>query len=277
MSLPNLLTSLALVVLFSAILFFYFNRMFKQLDDKVNTFMDLFHGRLEDIASRTLMNGGGRGQSTQNTINLYDLNEESIQTPHIQADGKIVVSDDSESESESESDSDSEREGESDGESSEEGEGEGEGEEQVQLVKNEEGDNEEGDNEDVTKQMVEELLLSNVGIEDVEDLQVDPDVKVIKSLEKVEDETVGEISKKEDDVVTDDEDDEDDSLDDDESESESESEDEVNAEENAEKEAEIKKLKAMTTKQLKSLAKERKLKKYKSLTKTKLVELLVSK
>ena len=43
-------------------------------DDKVNTFMDLFHGRLEDIASRTLMNGGGRGQSAQNTINLYDLN-----------------------------------------------------------------------------------------------------------------------------------------------------------------------------------------------------------
>ena len=267
MSLPNLLTSLALVVLFSAILFFYFNRMFKQLDDKVNTFMDLFHGRLEDIASRELMNGGGgRGQSAQNTINLYDLNEESIQTPHIQADGKIVVSDDSESDSESESD------GDSDGESSEEGEGEGE--EHVQLVNNEEGDNEE-DNEEETKQMVEELL-SNVGIEDVEDLQIDPEVKVIKSLEKVEDETVGEISKKEDGVATDDEDDEDDSLDD-ESSSESESEDEVNAEENAEKEAEIKKLKAMTTKQLKSLAKERKLKKYKSLTKTKLVELLVSK
>ena len=276
MSLPNLLTSLALVVLFSAILFFYFNRMFKQLDDKVNTFMDLFHGRLEDIASHTLMNGGGRGQSTQNTINLYDLNEESIQTPHIQADGKIVVSDDSESESESESEIDGDSDGDSDGESSEEGEGE----EHVQLVNNEEGDNEEGDNEegdneDVTKQMVKELLLSNVGIEDVEDLQVDPDVKVIKSLEKVEDETVGEISKKEDGVATDDEDDEDDSLDDDESESESEG--EVNAEENAEKEAEIKKLKAMTTKQLKSLAKERKLKKYKSLTKTKLVELLVSK
>lgn len=271
MSLPNLLTSLALVVLFSAILFFYFNRMFKQLDDKVNTCMDLFHGRLEDIANRALMNGGGRGQSTQNTINLYDLNEESIQTSHIQADSKIVVSDDSDSESESDSDSESE----SDGESSEEGE------EQVQLVKNEEGDNEEGDNEekeqpnneDTTKQMVEELLLPNVNIEDVEDLHVDPDVKVIKSLEKVEDETVGEISKKEDGVATDD--DEDDSLDDDESESESES--EVDEEENAEKEAEIKKLKAMTTKQLKSLAKERKLKKYKSLTKTKLVELLVSK
>ena len=123
--------------------------------------------------------------------------------------------------------------------------------------------------------MVEELLLPNVDIEDVEDLHVDPDVKVIKSLEKVEDETVGEISKKEEGVATDDdEDDEDDSLDD---ESESESESEVDEEENAEKEAEIKKLKAMTTKQLKSLAKERKLKKYKSLTKTKLVELLVSK
>ena len=268
MSLPNLLTSLALVVLFSAILFFYFNRMFKQLDDKVNTFMDLFHGRLEDIASRALMNsGGGRDQSTQNTINLYDLNEESIQTPHIQADGKIVVSDDSESESDSESD----------GESSEDGEDEGEG--QVQLVNNEEDnndedDNEEDDNEAETKQMVEELLLSNVDIEDVEDLQVDPEVKVIKSLEKVEDETVGEISKKgEGEVSEEEEEEDDDSLDDDDSESESEEDEEVNAE----KEAEIKKLKAMTTKQLKSLAKERKLKKYKSLTKTKLVELLVSK
>ena len=268
MSLPNLLTSLALVVLFSAILFFYFNRMFKQLDDKVNTFMDLFHGRLEDIASRPLMNsGGGRDQSTQNTINLYDLNEESIQAPHIQADGKIVVSDDSESDSDSES--------ESDGESSE-------GEEQVQLVHNEEDNNEdneednnednEEDNEEDTKQMAEELLLSNVDIEDVEDLQVDPEVKVIKSLEKVEDETVGEISKKEEGEVSEEDDDDDDSLDD-ESESESEEDEEVNAE----KEAEIKKLKAMTTKQLKSLAKERKLKKYKSLTKTKLVELLVSK
>merc|ERR1711959_531308 len=103
---------------------------------------------------------------------------------------------------------------------------EGDGEGQVQLVNNEEDnndedDNEEDDNEAETKQMVEELLLSNVDIEDVEDLQVDPEVKVIKSLEKVEDETVGEISKKEEGEVSeeDDDDDDDDSLDD-ESESE---------------------------------------------------------
>jgi hypothetical protein len=108
MSTSSLITNLALVVLFSSILFFYFNNKFKYLDSKLDTFMDMTHNRLVNMENTHLPpTYTGGNPEHPNTIHLSNLNEEYHDSEKITVSEDDNLSDSEYEDSDSDSDSDS--------------------------------------------------------------------------------------------------------------------------------------------------------------------------